>query len=130
MAFLLVPPRTKRQTQGQSGPKIELTWEGLCTTERRVIRALAPKHGEHKRVMTIADIAHETGWIKREGKKKAYSWVRNSMRRLVRANFVAHESQIKDGRYLLTTYGLRQVRSKHRASKPLPVAKDIPSVTF
>lgn len=101
----------KKNSQGQNGPKLSLSWEKLTTNERRVIKSLLPSPGEHRKPMSISEIAAETGWAKRMSQAKANSWVRNQLRRLVRADYVEHAEKIKDGNYILTDYGKRQARA-------------------
>ena len=117
----------KQKIQGQAGPKLNLGWDRLSTNEKRVLKVMLPAPGEHRKPMSIADIVTETGWAKREGKAKANSWVRNQMRRLVRAGYVEHPEMISDGKYVLTDYGKRQCRM-NMDSRPTP--QDLPTPSF
>lgn len=120
--------RPAKSSQGQTGPKLDLVWGKLSKNEKHVLKIMLPEPGEHRKPMTIAEIAADTGWTKRMSKKKANSWVRNQMRRLHRAGFVEHAEKIKDGNYVLTDYGKRQAKS-HVETKPEPrLPSDLPQV--
>lgn len=86
--------------QGQLGNKIELEFDELTKHEQLVVAALA---SSERNVKSIRQIQEDCGWVKAPiGKARGNSRVRNALRRLVRANWVEHESEIGDGRYRLS----------------------------
>lgn len=110
------PRQTKRVFQGQTAGKLTLHWDNLNTNERIVLGALNPAADKHRKPLTIKEIADITGWVATLGTKKANSWVRNSMRRLVRAELVSHAEKVKDGKYVLTDSGKRMIRGHMTAN--------------
>lgn len=98
-----VPPKAAKEapTTGQSGPPVDFGKKSLNQKETKVLSALNHGSGPRK-ISEIADI-----W-KSQGLAKANSWVRNSLRRLVRGGLV---EQTERGTYRLTAKG-----KKHEAS--------------
>jgi len=81
-------------TSGQSGPSVKI--EAVNTKEGKVLGALNHGSGQQK----ISEIAK--GAFKGKVKSQANSWVRNSLRRLVRGGLV---KQVSRGTYALTAKG-------------------------
>lgn len=97
--------------QGQStGKPLDHRSIKLNHKELRVLSILCPPIGSHRKPMTIADIAAALHWTKTHGVAMATSWVRNSLRRPVRAGLVEHESELNDGTYIITDLGKRKIR--------------------
>ena len=99
-----VPPKAAAKeapTTGQSGPPVDFGKKSLNQKETKVLSALNHGSGPRK-ISEIAEI-----W-KSQGLDKANSWVRNSLRRLVRGGLV---EQTERGTYRLTAKG-----KKHEAS--------------
>jgi hypothetical protein len=92
----------KRSSSGQCGPPIvDLDFNGLNLKERRLVEVLLVRTKPTK----ILDLAYLC-WPN-EPKVRRSSWVRNSLRRLVRAQFVA---RVSDGLYKITATGRKYVR--------------------
>lgn len=88
--------RSTQPTSGQSGPPLELTKERLNSKEEKIVTYLS---GEANPVTIIALASICFG---DQLTSKANSWVRNSLRRLVRAKWV---EKVGQGTYRLTEMG-------------------------
>lgn len=89
-----------KPTSGQSGPVIEdLTAETLNANETKVMKLAVKGDG----TKTIVDMSKAFPNI---SKKKANSWTRNSLRRLVRGGFLA---KVERGEYKATAKGRRRM---------------------
>lgn len=92
----------RKATSGQSGPSIEaLPWSALNKKEKLVIGCFNLK-GERE-VKTIEQIADEVFKGKAKNVKQANSWVRNSLRRLMR--FGRWLEKVEPGKYRITLWG-------------------------
>ncbi len=95
--------------QGQStGSKLELTFDDLNLKERKVLRALSG-HSRSDQALSIAGLGDALNWTKNYNKAKSSLMVRNSLRRLVRANLVGHAQSLRDGVYVITDAGQAMV---------------------
>lgn len=100
----------KRQDEGkwdarsQRGEAIELTLDMLNANERTVLETLALADGGVAAPMKIAEIMLANQW-QIPDKSKGNSRVRNSLRKLVRGQWVEHTSKFGDGRYQVTGLG-------------------------
>lgn len=95
-------PKTDVPHSGQSGPVIEdLPFEKLNDKEKKVMDVLS-----EATTMSIADIAGAA--FKSKPKAQANSWVRNSLRRLVRGSFVEKTDR---GEYKATALGKRRTKA-------------------
>lgn len=89
-----------RTGQGQSGPPLELPWKALNPKERDVLRALNGTGRGPRRKMTLEELAEECFAKDASTPEQANSWVRNSMRRLVRGSWV---DKVEPGVYRIST---------------------------
>lgn len=95
--------KAKKPVSGQSGPAIEsLPWSALNKKEKRVVGCFELE-GEGE-IRTIESLAKEA--FPHQPAKKANSWVRNSLRRPVRANWL---EKVKPGEYRLTEAGRKRL---------------------
>jgi predicted transcriptional regulator len=100
---------------GQSGPKIDvLPWEKMNEKERLVFKTLA-----RSKELTLEALAEKC--FTKKGARKANSWARNSLRRLVRAGLV---KRVDEGTYRLGSKKLQHVKlDAKKAARKKPVAK-------
>jgi hypothetical protein len=112
-ARVSVPP-----TSGQSGPPLKLTKEGLNDKELRVLTVLTAD------LNPLAINALATTSFPEQTTAKANSWVRNSLRRLVRGSWV---EKVGKGTYRPTDSGRSvgdprgaEVSPESEASSPQP----------
>jgi hypothetical protein len=127
-ATLLVPGRRKRQPKskpakakakvkaarakarrkpvsGQSAPPIEsLSFDALNKKEKKVVGCFVARTA--REVLTIEDLADVA--FPSQPAKRANSWVRNSLRRLIRARWL---EKVTPGEYRLSKGRRRQVRA-------------------
>lgn len=75
----------QRNSQGQSGPKLTLGYVNLTIKERVVLDRIV-EAAELGQAITLSALAERC--FKGISKAKRNSWVRNQLRRLVRAGFV------------------------------------------
>ena len=94
-----------KHSQGQQGEPLKLHFSELNEKEQKVVTAL--KEGG---TLTIAEMVDACGWSNlratdgnedHKGRARGNSWVRNSLRRLVRAGWVEHSETVGDGTYRL-----------------------------
>lgn len=90
----------KTPTSGQSAPPIELSSDALNAKEAKVLAALNGSGSGVRPVMTITDLAAEC--FKSQSKKRANSWVRNSLRRLVQSGLI---EKVERGKYRVSEAG-------------------------
>jgi hypothetical protein len=102
--------RSAQPTSGQSGPPLELTKDKLNDKEEKVVSVLQADANP----MPINALA--TNCFSNQSAKTANSWVRNSLRRLVRGKWV---EKIGKGTYRLTDSG----RKGLEGSAPAPKAE-------
>jgi hypothetical protein len=88
-------------SSGQSGPPVDLSKKALNAKEAKVLAALCNGKSSQK----IAELA---AIFKGKAKSQANSWVRNSLRRLVRGSFV---EQVERGTYKATAKGKKHQES-------------------
>jgi len=96
-------PKKKRRwpaQTGQSGPPLNLTGAKLNPKEKRVL-AVLESDANALPLVTLA-----LACFPEEDAKKANSWVRNSLRRLVRGEWVA---RVGEGTYQITETGRRRM---------------------
>lgn len=102
------------QSYGQSGKRIAIAPKELNHKEKRVWLFLSDK----KKSCTLDEIAE---LFKRQAKReKAQSWVRNSLRRLVRGGFVTRGAVSDDGRVRYRVgvpFALRSTAAKLREKR-------------
>lgn len=103
--------QTEKSQQGQRAGALKLHHSELTSNEQKLVGVLAQPG---RPVLTIKELVVACKWDKRLGKAKANSRVRNTLRRLVRANWVGHPESVGDGRYRLT----REAASRLRRLRP------------
>jgi hypothetical protein len=83
---------------GQSGPPLDLTLADLNPKETKVLVFLnGEANGPKRKIVSISDMAKAL--FKYKSKKVGESWVRNALRRLVRASLVEKDDP---GFYMIT----------------------------
>jgi hypothetical protein len=106
---------TKSQ-QGQEGPELQLHFSELRESEQRVVTALAQPG---RPVLTIKELVEACGWkslhaseanAEFKGKARGNSRVRNSLRRLVRSQWVENAEAKGKGTYRLTVKASARLR--------------------
>lgn len=83
-----VQAREPQQGQGQNGPKGVFPWKVLNQKEKAVLRALNGTGKGRRKIMSLEDLAEECFMSEARDPEQANSWVRNSLRRLVRGEWV------------------------------------------
>jgi len=89
---------------GQNGPAVELAVDELNDKERKVVDTLNGAGRGERPELTIAALG--SGAFPKQAKPQGMSWVRNSLRRLVRAGYV---ERCKRGAYRVTDTGRRRL---------------------
>lgn len=99
-------PEAKKATypSGQNGPTIDLAVNDLNVKELRVLEALNASGRGERLQLTITEMA--SGAFSREPAARGMSWVRNSLRRLVRSGYV---EKCTRGCYRVTDIGRRRL---------------------
>jgi len=99
--------QTLKSNQGQQGSPLRLAFEELTENEQALVTFLGQ---DGRPVFSIKEMMEGLGWhLGRTGKAKGNSRVRNTLRRLVRSNWAAHDDDIGDGKYRITRAGLNQL---------------------
>lgn len=107
-----------KSTQGQRAGALQLHFEELTNNEQLLVTSLAV---DGRPVKTINEIMEALGWNKiKGGRARGCSRVRNTLRRLVRSQWVTHDTEVGDGKYRLSKNALDRLR---RISKELGTAK-------
>ena len=103
-------PKLWASKTGQTGPTIEVAYEDLNRKEQKVLAAIDPEKKGTRPLKKIQEIGDEafTG-MKHANQEKRNSWTRNSLRRLVRSEFVEHGEEKGDGTYRITEKGRKRV---------------------
>ena len=123
-----MPKKKFEHSQGQRGPVMQFHYDELSKLERAIIDTLAAS----KTPLEIVEIMEANNWHKiKGGRARGNSRVRNTLRRIVRAEWVGHpkDGETGDGRYRVTTKGRARLRSlakaqaKAQTSKRTAVAK-------
>lgn len=115
---------TQKSSQGQNGPELKLHYSELTPNERKVVDALAQ---EGRPVLSIKELVKACGWSSLraseandefKGKVRGNSRVRNSLRRLVRSNWVENAEERGRGTYRLSKKGSDRLRRTEKEDKP------------
>lgn len=99
--------RSLKVPSGQSGPRIEIEVGDLNRKERRVLFLLLGDDDASRETYTLGEMA-DALWAKSKGPAVANSWVRNSLRRLVRAGYV---EKVAPGCYRVSASGRSKIVS-------------------
>jgi hypothetical protein len=117
-------------SQGQRAGALQLHFEELTENEQLLVSSLAI---EGRPVRNIKEIMEDLNWHRiKGGRARGCSRVRNTLRRLVRSQWVTHESEVGDGKYRLTKNALDRLRrlvKETEPAKPAKVATTKPKLT-
>ena len=110
-----------KSSQGQRAGALQLHFEELTKNEQLLVTCLAV---EGRPVRTIQEIMKALGWHKiRGGRARGCSRVRNTLRRLVRSQWVTHDTEVGDGKYRLSKNALDRLRRLNDTLKKNPGAE-------
>jgi hypothetical protein len=116
--------KTELSPQGQRAGALQLTFHELTKNEQLLVTFMS-KDG--RPVHTIVEIMEGLGWNKiRGGRARGSSRVRNTLRRLVRSQWLTHATEIGDGKYRLSKNGLDRLRRIVKEDDK-PNAKPVPA---
>ena len=116
-----------KSTQGQRAGALQLHFEELTKNEQLLVTSLAI---EGRPIRTIQEIMEDLNWHRIQGgRARGCSRVRNTLRRLVRSQWVTHESEVGDGKYRLTKNALDRLRRLVKDTEPAKVATPKPTLT-
>jgi len=118
---------TNKSSQGQTGPELKLHFSELTDNEKKLVAAL---NQTGRPILTIKELVKACGWHRLRasnanedftGKVRGNSRVRNTLRRLVRSNWVENAEGRGRGTYRLSKKGsdrLRRAGTKPSKAKP------------
>jgi len=113
-----------KSSQGQRAGALQLRFDELTKNEQFLVTFLAK---EGRPVHTIVEIMEGLNWHKiKGGRARGSSRVRNTLRRLVRAQWLNHASEVGDGQYRLSKNGLDRLRRIVKDGDK-PNAKPVPA---
>ena len=114
-------------SQGQRAGALQLHFEELTENEQLLVSSLAI---EGRPVRSIKEIMEDLNWHRiKGGKARGCSRVRNTLRRLVRSQWVIHESEVGDGKYRLSKNALDRLRRLVKETEPAKPVKAKPVLT-
>lgn len=121
--------KNRRPRSGQSGPRIELAREKMNPKELRVLTVLNGGGKGERKATELSALANKC--FASKGKKKANSWVRNSLRRLVRGGWVEKSDSgtykiSEKGRKRATRKGASKTKAKAKAKATSPKLVSVP----
>lgn len=110
-----------KSTQGQRAGALQLHFEELTKNEQLLVTSLAI---DGRPVRNINEIMEDLNWHRIQGgRARGCSRVRNTLRRLVRSQWVTHESEVGDGKYRLTKNALDRLRRLVKETEPVKAPK-------
>lgn len=110
-----------KSTQSQRAGALQLRFEQLTKNEQLLVSFCAR---EGRPVFSITELMEGLNWHKMKGgRARGCSRVRNTLRRLVRSQWLVHETEIGDGKYRLSKNGLDRLRRLNDAIKKNPTAE-------
>lgn len=113
-----------KSTQGQRAGALQLHFDELTKNEQLVVVNLAQ---EGRPVLSIVEIMELLNWHKMKGgRARGCSRVRNTLRRLVRSQWLVHDTEVGDGKYRLSKNGLDRLRRIDQELKK-PTGKPVPA---
>lgn len=113
----------KSSDQGQRAGALQLRFEELTKNEQLLVTFCAQ---EGRPIFTIIELMEGLNWHKMKGgRARGCSRVRNTLRRLVRSQWLVHASEIGDGKYRLSKNGLDRLRRIVKEGDK-PNAKPVP----
>ena len=114
----------KSSDQGQRAGALQLTFNELTKNEQLLVTFCAQ---EGRPIFTIVELMEGLNWHKMKGgRARGCSRVRNTLRRLVRAQWLVHATEIGDGKYRLSKNGLDRLRRIVKDADK-PNAKPVPA---
>lgn len=130
-SYIMSTQKTEfKSSQGQRAGALQLHFNELTKNEQLLVACLAV---EGRPVMTIKEIQEELGWDRMRGSEtmtgraRGCSRVRNTLRRLVRSQWVVHETEVGDGKYRLSKNALDRLRRMVGEDKPAKAPKAAPA---
>lgn len=102
--------KTDKPSSGQSGPSLDLPVEKISAKEMKIVEVLDGEGAGTREIWTIDELAEEC--FKSKSKKQGNSWVRNSLRRLVRGNVV---EKVERGQYRISDSGRKKLARSEAA---------------
>lgn len=116
--------KTELSPQGQRAGALQLTFHELTKNEQLLVTFMAQ---EKRPVHSIVEIMEGLNWHKMKGgRARGCSRVRNTLRRLVRSQWLVHSTEIGDGKYRLSKNGLDRLRRIVKEDDK-PNAKPVPA---
>jgi hypothetical protein len=109
-------------TTGQSGTPIERSYTELNNKERKLLNCF--KTSGKREALTIKELA-DACWKKRVGNERANSWVRNSLRNLIRAGLL---EKVDAGTYRQSAKGRAMVKEVEACTIAPPTAAEVTAV--
>jgi hypothetical protein len=114
-----------KSDQGQRAGALQLTFHELTKNEQLLVTFMAA--GVKRPVHSIVEIMEGLGWNKMKGgRARGCSRVRNTLRRLVRSQWLVHDTEVGDGKYRLSKNGLDRLRRIVKDGDK-PNAKPVPA---
>lgn len=112
-----------KSNQGQRAGALQLRFDELAENEQLLVTFMAE---DGRPIRTIVEIMEGLNWHRiKGGRARGSSRVRNTLRRLVRAQWLVHATEVGDGKYRLSKNGLDRLRRiVKNADKPN--AKPVP----
>lgn len=108
---------TQTSSQGQTGPELKLHFSELTDNEKKLVGVL---NQAGRPILSIKELVKKCGWSSLgpsgstpdtfTGKVRGNSRVRNTLRRLVRSNWVENAEERGKGTYRLTKKGADRLR--------------------
>lgn len=113
-----------KSDQGQRAGALQLTFNELTKNEQLLVTHCAQ---DGRPVFSIVELMEGLNWHKMKGgRARGCSRVRNTLRRLVRSQWLVHESEVGDGKYRLSKNGLDRLRRIVKDGDK-PNAKPVPA---
>lgn len=110
-----------KSSQGQRAGALQLHFEELTKNEQLLVVSLAI---EGRPVRSIKELMEDLNWHRIQGgRARGCSRVRNTLRRLVRSQWVTHENEVGDGKYRLTKNALDRLRRLSKDDAPKKASK-------
>jgi hypothetical protein len=114
-----------KSNQGQRAGALQLRFEELTKNEQLLVTFCAQ---EGRPTFTIKELAEGLNWTRMKGSEtmsgraRGISRVRNTLRRLVRSQWLIHATEVGDGKYRLSKNGLDRLRRLNDELKKNPKA--------
>lgn len=113
-----------KSSQGQRAGALQLRFDQLTKNEQLLVSHCAQ---DGRPVFSIVELMEGLNWHKMKGgRARGCSRVRNTLRRLVRSQWLVHSTEIGDGKYRLSKNGLDRLRRIVKDGDK-PNAKPVPA---